>query len=328
MILSFARTTGSKGIKRLRRHSPTHAFFPSLCSKKNQPTSRIAYIMEDHMNHRNMWDFSTNIRDGGAISVGTTIRLHHVKPIDKMMADDCPSLVTSKPAVVLREPLSLNQVPINYQVTAGIPTAFVLNKCTLQIRDSEPIETGCGGLFCDKQRVREVMGYGQSCCCFCFSQPRPNMEIINTVVINHESLDEPLYIEEYSSTRFSLLFQTGVLNSEITKESLDMTDAFDNLQQKIEEGVDLINDNGGFTVIGWYKRGQVNDRTLLIQNTNDHNSKYASTNNAPVQVDSSEIKFHPCVICPSNSKYFDIGSAEAQALSDIKFNVDNLMNIA
>ena len=200
--------------------------------EKNQPTSRIAYLMEDSQNLTNLWDFHVNIRDHGGITIGTAIRLYHVKPIEKIMADDCPSIVTNKPAVVLNDPIKLNEVPINFQVTAGIPTAFILNGCTIEIRDSEPFETGCGGLFCDKQRVREVMEYGQGCCCFKFSQRRANMEIIHTVVFEHKSLKEPVYIDEYSSTRFSLLFQNSVLNAEVTKESMDMTSKFSDMEEK------------------------------------------------------------------------------------------------
>ena len=118
--------------------------------EKKQPTSRIAYLMEDSQNLKGLWDFHINIRDRGGITIGTAIRLYHVKPIEKIMADDCPSIVTNKAAVVLNDPIKLNEVPINFQVTAGIPTAFILNKCTIDIRDSEPFETGCGGLFCDK----------------------------------------------------------------------------------------------------------------------------------------------------------------------------------
>ena len=325
LVRTYNRQQGNQKITKAQSYT---RLFSVIVFEKNQPTSRIAYIMEDHMNHRNMWDFSTNIRDGGAISVGTTVRLHHVKPIDKMMADDCPSLVTTRPAVVMRDLLSLNEVEINYQVTAGVPSAFVLNKCKIEILDSEAVETGCGGLFCDKQRVREVMAYGQGCCCFRFSQRRPNMEIVHTLVITHPKLQEPLYIDEYSSTRFSLLFQTGILSCEITKESLDMTDNFNSLEEKIENGVQLINDNGGFTVIGWYKRGQVQDRTVLIQNENDQSSRYSSSNNPPVQVDNSTIKFHPCVIRPTKKAYFENGSAELTALNANKFNVDTLTNIA
>ena len=294
--------------------------------EKNQPTSRIAYLMEDSQNLTNLWDFHVNIRDHGGITIGTAIRLYHVKPIEKIMADDCPSIVTNKPAVVLNDPIKLNEVPINFQVTAGIPTAFILNGCTIEIRDSEPFETGCGGLFCDKQRVREVMEYGQGCCCFKFSQRRANMEIIHTIVFDHHSLQEPIYIDEYSSTRFSLLFQNSVLNAEVTKESMDMTSKFSDMEEKIEKGVDLINKNGGFTIIGWYKRGQVQDRTVLIQKSSENTSKFSNTNNEPSKVDNSEIKIHPCVICPSNDEFYNKKSNLTKNLNEIKFDVKELMS--
>ena len=172
--------------------------------------------MEDQMNHRNMWDFSTNIRDDGVISVGTTIRLHHVKPVEKMMADDYQSLVTTRPIVVMKDPISLDKVKINYQTLAGFPSTFVLNNCRIEILDSEAVGTGCGGLFCEKQRTLEVMACVQGSCCFLFSQRHPNMAVLHTLTINHASLQEPLCIDQCSSTRFSLLFQIGILSCEIS----------------------------------------------------------------------------------------------------------------
>jgi hypothetical protein len=316
-----------QGGQKVTKTQPYSRLFSVMIFESNQPTSKIAYIMEDDLNHKNLFDFNRNIRDNGGISIGTVIRLHHVKPIERMMADDCPALVTSKPSIILQDPIAMNEVKINNQVAAGVPTAFVLSGCSIDILDSQPVETGCGGLFCDKQRIREIGMYNQGCCCFKFCQRRANMEIIHTVVINHISLDEPLYIEEYSSARFSLLFQTGVLSAEISKESVDMTDLFDELDDSIQNGVQHINNNGGFTVIGWYKRGQIQDRTVVIQNSNDQNSRYGTTNNQNTQVDNSEIKFHPCVIRPTEKFFFE-NSTQATTLNENKFNVDRLINIA
>jgi hypothetical protein len=92
----------------------------------------------------NLFDFNRNIRDNGGISIGTVIRLHHVKPIERMMADDCPALVTSKPSIILQDPIAMNEVKINNQVAAGVPTAFVLSGCSIDILDSQPVYTGCG----------------------------------------------------------------------------------------------------------------------------------------------------------------------------------------
>ena len=155
---SFVRTYNRQnGNQKVTKTQPYTRLFSVMMFENNQPTPRIAYIMEDSLTHNNLWDLSTNICDNGVISIGTVIRLHHVKPIEKMMADDCPSIVTAKPAIVMQNPISLSEVRINYQLTAGIPCAFVLNNCTIEVLDNEPIETGCGGLFCDKQRIRDML---------------------------------------------------------------------------------------------------------------------------------------------------------------------------
>ena len=69
------------------------------------------------------------------------IRLHYVKPIDKVIADDYPSLVTTRPTIVMKDPLSLDEVKINYQVSTGVPSAFVLNKCQTEILNGEAVKT-------------------------------------------------------------------------------------------------------------------------------------------------------------------------------------------
>ena len=63
-----------------------------------------------------------------------------------------------------------------------------------------------------------------------------------------------------------------------------MTEYFDNLVHNVEDGVKLINDSEGFTVTGWNNRGNVQDRTVVIQNENEHFSKYSSSNNPPMHI--------------------------------------------
>ena len=104
------------------------------------------------------------------MSIGEVIRLHHVKPIKKMMAGYCPSIVVVKPAIVMQNPISLSNVRINYQMTAGAPCTFVLNHFTIDVLDNELIETRCGRIFYNKQCARDVTNYGKGCSCFLFFQ--------------------------------------------------------------------------------------------------------------------------------------------------------------
>ena len=53
--------------------------------------------------------------------------------------------------------------------------------------------------------------------------------------------------------------------------------------------VRYINDNGGFTVIGWYKKGSIND---------------ISTEESDNQVESSEMGYHIVSITPTNKTFW------------------------
>ncbi len=43
---------------------------------------------------------------------------------------------------------------------------------------------------------------------------------------------------------------------------LDYTPAYYKLQYCIDNVLEYVNTNGGFTVIGWYKRGEINDISI------------------------------------------------------------------
>ena len=59
------------------------------------------------------------------------------------------------------------------------------------------------------------------------------------------------------------------------------------MQDCIEDVVEYVNSNRGFTVVGWYKRGEIND----ISNDDSQN-----------EVESSEIGYHVVSITPTDEK--------------------------
>ena len=78
----------------------------------------------------------------------------------------------------------------------------------------------------------------------------------------------------------------------------------------MEDCVGLINNNGGFTVIGWYNRGVINDKSLIsAHNINFDGSSGGNTNfnmtKYDIQVDSGEISYHIVTISPSNRAFLD-----------------------
>ena len=78
------------------------------------------------------------------------------------------------------------------------------------------------------------------------------------------------------------------------------TEEFHELMKCIQNFIKFVNENGRFTVIGWYKRGTINDRTL-INSTADINSNFNS--NEQEQVDVGVVNYNIIELLPTNNMY-------------------------
>ena len=126
-----------------------------------------------------------------------------------------------------------------------------------------------------------------------------------------------------------LLYQSAVFSLQVHQTFLDLTDIYFGLEDADTGYIDLINDNGGFTVTVWYKRGEVTDRTILHQNKNsDAFAKPNVSSDKENQVDNSKITFHPCLIKPTNPAFFADNTNLYQSLQDLKFDVSKLLHLA
>ena len=175
------------------------------------------------------------------------------------------------------------------------------------------------------------MRFNQGCTCYSYDSRRTNAVIDHTLNIEHHSLEEPMHITNYSSAKFSLLYQTAVFSSQIRSTALDLTDEYFDLETSVNDAIEIINDNGGFTVIGWYKRGNIADRTILYQNkVNSEGKAYAPVtgNDESNQIDNGKITFHPCVIKPSNNDFYDSGKQLHRLLKQKKFDVSKLIHLS
>ena len=82
----------------------------------------------------------------------------------------------------------------------------------------------------------------------------------------------------------------------------------------IQQCVNLVNDNEGFTVVGWYKRGGgegvINDQSIIVgRNSNMDNNKNINKNaEEDVQVDAGDISYYIVQIFRTNRDflYFNI----------------------
>eukprot|EP00957_Ditylum_brightwellii_P007547 570983-Ditylum_brightwellii.AAC.1 len=95
---------------------------------------------------------------------------------------------------------------------------------------------------------------------------------------------------KFSSIKFSKLYLDTYLPSSIKIRHLRMTNEYFELLDHIDRAVQCVNDNGGWTVAGWYKHGVINDCALIGNNNNTSGNN--KNNNENVRVDSCEINNH------------------------------------
>ena len=94
-----------------------------------------------------------------------------------------------------------------------------------------------------------------------------NSCISNLVVAHSFNMSDGYYkslfkIDDFSSNKICRLYLNGNGNFQPTVRinSFDKITTLSTLEDSIDNVVDIINDNGGFIVIGWYKRGEINNQ--------------------------------------------------------------------
>jgi hypothetical protein len=133
--------------------------------------------------------------------------------------------------------------------------------------------------------------------------------------------------------KFSQLYMNGDIPGSCKLYMLQVTEAAMNLFESLKNCIQLINNNGGFTIIGWYKKGLINDKGLIALQNNDanggsggqqSNSMYNNNNDDTAQVDSGELSYHIVSILPTNRDFLHRSSQLGRELNDLKYNALNI----
>ena len=207
------------------------------------------------------------------------------------MRGDIPLLKTDIPLIVTTRPNLSISIPVYMDLGEHNSLAFVLVGRTVNINRSSPIQTTCGGLLCDKQQCEDwngTRGYG------CYHM-RPD---ISSVVFQHSVFvsvgNDRIIHSNFSSTKFSSFYLSRRLPGSRPVSTLRATQDFWDIEDCISNVLDLINSNGGWTVIGWYKRGVITDKSLL---------EVPLLNEVSTQVAAGQISYHIVQMMPKN-KFF------------------------
>ena len=189
----------------------------------------------------------------------------------------------------MKNPKSYIDVSIDRTLVQNNTRAFVMNNATLEVLNTVPETTKCAGLFCDCQRVREVIKLNKGCGCYGMNSRISNLTVAHSIIVKDNNDMNQFSVEDYSSLTFSRLYLTeGAFDATTRINDLQQLEVFDALEDAVDSVVQKINTNGGFTITGWYKRGQIND-----QSNKDEKD-------GAEKVESAEIGYHIVNIIPTN----------------------------
>lgn len=285
----------------------------------------LVYLMEGTNKNTNLWRNNVELRDNGIITIGTILRITAPLPIDSYMRGDIPLIQTHYPAIVLHKPSAFLQFIPHENLEGESSRAFVLNGAILSCKAFSCEKTKCGGSFCDRQRLAEWNTTIGSCGCYAQrSRGTNNLSLLYPVMkVNH---DGKVYVHKnFSSHSFTLGFLNRDFPIGVQANDLQLSEAFWLLGDSIQDTIGFVNRNGGWTVIGWYSRGLINDRMLtgLINNGNPPTST-TNVNNAEVQIDGADMTYHFCKIVPTNEVLMNETSELFELYQRTKFDVNTI----
>ena len=274
-----------------------------LCLDVNSRNGQTVYIGEGKGIGINLWSKIANVRDDGTCGVGSTVMIYCPGPITKLLANEIP-IIESNSSLSLCKREERPNILIDLEISENVTRGFILNGCELKVLVAEVLNTNCAGYFCDRQRTLETLRTGKKCGCYTMRGNNSKLSIVQTIEFKDPESSKVFKVEDFSSLKFSLLYLSQYFPKSVQRSSFDpLSPNHDKLYDCIDEIVDYYNHNGGFTVIGWYKRGEIND---IIQEENTKSDK----------VTASTINYHVTSIYPSSFIH-----EEPDVIQRMKFDV-------
>ena len=253
----------------------------------------VVQMIEHGHRNKDLWGRDISMRDDGRLTIGSCISIMEPYPIEDYLAGDIGLLDSGFSSLVLKTPDKLPRVDIDDSIGTGITKAFVLRNAEVNVKSTIPVQSKCSGLFCDKQNVEEVLSLNRGCGCYSMQERISNVVMVHSLEIldnGEDGTDIQILVPKFSSTQFERLFLRANMPASATKKDYDYTHKFRKYRKSLETIMGEYNfgvENEGFTVVGWYKRGEIHDKSAVDNNSN---------------VENSEIVYHVVYIKPESNE--------------------------
>lgn len=248
-----APTAGSRGnaFQRLRYNAPTATYDRLLYfADINTPGRCFLMVSETVSQTDHLLKYARE-----KTSVGDIFVVQEPEEVTKRY-NNMSIVVTDKELIPLQNPVHLPTVELRTP-QVGMQRYFALHAQSLKLYKASMVDASCKGILCDRQNP---LVRGQSCGCV-------HMARMNAIVVKlnvgFEFIDETGNKKNYQAQNFrswrttTLLVKPSAFSVDtVVFQQGENADALRSVVRNINR---FINENGGWTVIGWYRRGEVAD---------------------------------------------------------------------
>ncbi len=262
----------------------SHYYRLFLFRDASSKDGQVVYMVEGKNRNDKLWTRNPMRRDDGTVTIGTYICVMNPHPILSTWCNEIPIIECRGSAFVMRSPPSVMEVGIDDSITANCTQSFVLNNVKIDISSLDIHPSKCSGLFCDRQRTMDIDRGTRSCGCYSMNSRVGCIVLVHSVTFTPKR-HAPFVMEDFSSLSFSSLYLKDPIPPSVKVNQLDYTESYFKLSESADNVVEHINSKGGFTVVGWYKRGEINDQ---------------SNDDSQNEVESSEVMIHVVSIFPTD----------------------------
>ena len=287
---------------------------------ESAPMDAIFVVMQNSVSNASLFNRFPNARDNGGFTIGSILIFVNPKPIEKYMSG--LPMIESQDQAILASPTVCTPIPFRNDLDGNEMKAFYVQGSSLDLRTMTFVDTKCSGLFCDRQNLSD--GGKKACGCFSHKSSRSCVAMQMNILFSTQSGEIKL-MEKFSSQQFFRFLTKGFLSIDIRSSQLQNgNDAYDDIIESVENIFELINEDGGWTITGWSKRGLINDAALISSNSSGSSGNASKENQNSSKVLSEEVTTHIVQIEPTKREYLDMRSLRGEDIQNKRFDISSL----
>lgn len=229
-------------------------------------------LEETNEDHNRLFSRDMSLDD---VAVGARCAIMAPRVEGNQLKNGAWVITTNRPLEFLAQP-GLPSRPLRSERIGHEIRYYVIKNTKIMLLDDDvidPVQTKCNFHSCDRYNAKSIGN--QSCGCWVQNKRGENGPR-NTVLMFsfyfQDSNSKIVRAADFTSLRTSKLFFRGS-NILADAKTLQKNDVYDYMQEKWRDSVEHINNNGGWTIVGWYIRATIeeeekeeSDETLLRTN--------------------------------------------------------------